>query len=88
MKERDLTIQNKLGMHLKTAAEFVKVASRFQCKVTVLKGGEEVNGKSIMGLLTLEAAHGAKVRVRVSGPDEEQALEALAELIGEKFYEE
>lgn len=86
--ERNFTIQNLLGMHARAAAAFVKVANRFQADVFISKDRQTVNGKSIMGVLMLAAAKGSRVVVRVEGADAEEALQALAELIENKFGEE
>jgi phosphocarrier protein HPr len=88
MIERKAVIQNKIGMHLKAAAEFVKVASRFGCEVTLGKDGSWVNGKSILGVSGLGAGRGATIVVRTDGKDEEEAMEALIRLIDDKFYED
>lgn len=85
---RELTILNKLGIHARPAAQFVKTASRFECEVRVEKDGEEVDGKSIMGLMMLAAGHGSVILVTAEGADAGPALEALAELVARKFEEE
>lgn len=88
MAQRDFTIQNKLGIHARPAAQFVKMANRFQSDITVEKDGEEVDGKSIMGLMMLAAGHGSVIVVSAEGEDEEAALDAIADLIGRKFEED
>lgn len=88
MAQRDFTIQNKLGIHARPAAQFVKMANRFQADITVEKDGEEVDGKSIMGLMMLAAGHGSVIVVRADGEDENAALEAIADLIARKFEED
>ena len=88
MARRDFTIQNKLGIHARPAAQFVKMANRFKCEITVEKDGEEVDGKSIMGLMMLVAGHGSVIVVCAEGEDEEAALEAIGDLIGRKFEED
>ena len=85
---REFTILNKLGIHARPAAQFVKTASRYQCEVRVEKDGEEVDGKSIMGLMMLAAGHGSVIMVSADGADAAQALDALAELVSRKFEEE
>jgi len=85
---REFTIQNKLGIHARPAAQFVRTASRYQCEVRVEKDGEEVDGKSIMGLMMLAAGHGSVIIVSAEGTDAAQALDALADLVGRKFEEE
>lgn len=88
MARRDLTIQNKLGIHARPAAQFVKTASRFQADIRVEKDGEEVDGKSIMGLMMLAAGHGSVIAVTAEGSDEEAALDAIADLVARKFEED
>jgi phosphocarrier protein len=85
---RETEIVNQYGIHARPAALIVKVASRFDADVFVEKGGTRVSGKSIMGLMTLEASRGTKLRLIASGPDAEQALDQLEALIGRKFDEE
>jgi phosphocarrier protein len=84
---RQLIVTNKLGIHARPAALFVKVANRFACNVFVEKDGEQVNGKSIMGLMMLAAGTGSKLLVTCEGDDCQQALDALEELIKRKFDE-
>ena len=79
---------NRLGLHARPAALFVKVASRFLAEVWVKKDDEEVNGKSIMGLMMLAAGQGSKLRVRCEGPDAAHALEEIEALINAKFNED
>ncbi len=85
---REMLISNKLGMHARPAALFVKMANRFACEVWVEKDGEEVNGKSIMGLMMLAAGCGSKIRVTATGDAAEEALRQLEELINRKFDED
>ena len=82
---RELTIQNKLGIHARPAAQFVKIANRFSCEVRVEKDGEEVDGKSIMGLMMLAAEYGSEVEVRAEGEDEQAAIEELDRLFAGGF---
>jgi len=86
--EKELIIQNKLGLHARPAAMFVRVANRFPCEITVEKDGEEVNGKSIMGLMMLAAGCGSRLRVVANGDDSTHAIKELEELILRKFDEE
>ena len=79
--EKELTIVNRLGLHARPAAMFVRIASRHRADVWVAKEGEEVNGKSIMGLMMLAAGQGSKLRIRCDGPDADKAMEELEELI-------
>lgn len=88
MAQREFTIQNKLGIHARPAAQFVKMASRFSAEIRVEKDGEEVDGKSIMGLMMLAAGHGSVITVAAEGEDADQALEALAGLVERKFEED
>ena len=86
--EKELTIVNRLGMHARPAAMFVRIASRYRCEIWVEKDGEEINGKSIMGLMMLAAGQGSKLRVRCQGPDAQDALAELEQLIAGRFSEE
>ena len=83
--DRTVTIKNRLGLHARPAGEFVKIASRFEAKITISKGDLEVNGKSIMGVMTLAAECGSQVRVHAVGDDAEMAVDALAEVLGRDF---
>ena len=85
---RDLVVTNKLGVHARPAAMFVKVANRFEAEIMVEKDGETVNGKSIMGLMMLAAGPGSKLHVRASGPDASQAVSELEQLLKRKFDED
>lgn len=87
MITKKLTVLNKLGIHARPAAQFVRVASRFQADVTVSKDDESIDGKSIMGLMMLAVGCGAEISVTVDGPDEAETLEALEELVKGKFGE-
>ena len=85
---RDLTIANRFGIHARPAALFVKTAGQFASDILVEKDGAVVSGKSIMGLLTIEGSKGAVLRVTATGTDAEEALDALEELVKQKFYED
>ncbi|MCC6355076.1 MAG: HPr family phosphocarrier protein [Verrucomicrobiae bacterium] len=85
---RELMINNKLGMHARPAAMFVKLANRYPCEVWVEKDGEEVNGKSIMGLMMLAAGCGSKIRVSATGERSEEALGEIQSLVDRKFDED
>lgn len=87
MPSRELTISNKLGIHARPAAQFVKTASQFEADIRVEKDGEEVDGKSIMGLMMLAAGHGSVLNVVAEGSDAEDALCALEALVGRNFEE-
>ena len=82
-----VTVLNRLGMHARAAVKFVQTANRFRCEVKVVKDDQEANGKSIMGLLTLVAAHGVSMRIVCSGDDAPAAVEALVQLVGTGFGE-
>jgi len=85
---KDFMVSNKLGIHARPAAMFVKTANRFTCDIFVEKDGEKVNGKSIMGLMMLAAGPGSKLTVYAEGQDASQALAELELLIKRKFDEE
>ena len=86
--EKDISIVNRLGLHARPAAMFVRIASRHRCDVWVAKEGEEVNGKSIMGLMMLAAGQGSKLHIRCEGADAEKAIAELEELIKAHFNED
>jgi len=86
--QKEVTVLNKLGLHARPAAMFVKTANRFHCDIFVEKDGEKVNGKSIMGLMMLAAGPGSKLTVSAEGQDASQALAELETLIKRKFDEE
>ncbi len=88
MTERQVEIVNRLGLHARAAAKLVHTANQFDSHVWLIKDGEEVDAKSILGLLLLAAAQGSHVVVRCDGKDETQALTAVADLIEEGFQEE
>ena len=87
MAERKLILINELGLHARAAAKLVHVASSFTCTVTVAHGGREVDAKSILGLLLLAAPVESEILVRCDGEDEQQALDAIDELISSRFGE-
>jgi phosphocarrier protein len=82
---KELTLQNKYGMHVRPAGLFAKIASRFNADVEVEKDGNVVSGKSIMALMTLEAVCGTTLRVTASGPQAKEVLEELEALVSRKF---
>jgi phosphocarrier protein len=86
--EKEVTIVNRLGLHARPAAMFVRIASRHRAEIWVAKEGEEINGKSIMGLMMLAAGQGSKLLIRCDGPDADKAMEELEELIKAGFNEE
>jgi phosphocarrier protein len=86
--EKELIIVNRLGLHARPAAMFVRIASRHRAEIWVAKEGEEINGKSIMGLMMLAAGQGSKLRIRCDGPDADKAMEELEELVKAGFNED
>jgi phosphocarrier protein HPr len=88
MREGTFTIRNRLGLHARAAALFVKKANVFDADIWMEKDGAKVNGKSIMGLLMLACPLGSTIRLSVDGSDEEQAFEDLGTLLNEGFFEE
>jgi len=87
MPQQDFTITNPLGIHARPAAQFVKIANTFPCEITVEKDDDEVDGKSILGLMMLAAGHGSVIRVTTEGDQAEEAMKALGELIARNFEE-
>tara|TARA_B110000285_G_C15110227_1_gene610582 strand:+ start:969 stop:1232 length:264 start_codon:yes stop_codon:yes gene_type:complete len=87
MPTREFTVTNKLGIHARPAAQFVKTASNFSCDIQVEKDDEQADGKSIMGLMMLAAGHGSILTITTNGDDEDIALEKLGSLIARNFEE-
>jgi len=87
MLERIVQIENKNGLHARPAAEIVKCAAKFRSEITIVKDDLDVNGKSIMGVMMLAAEHGSSITLRAEGPDADQALDALAQLVHNRFGE-
>ena len=85
---RELVVLNRYGLHARPAALFVKTSNRFKADVWVEKDGEEVNGKSIMGLMMLAAGHGSKLKVSAYGADAEKFLKEIEELVASRFHED
>ena len=85
---REVTVLNRYGIHARPAALLVKAASGFACEILLEKNGVKVNAKSIMGLLTLEGNHGAKLKIHAAGADAAAAVAALADLFERKFFED
>ncbi len=83
-----VTIQNQLGLHARPAMAFVDLANRFQSEISVSKGAQTVDGKSIMQMMMLAATKGTKLEIDAEGTDAEQATNQLAELVNRKFDEE
>ena len=84
---KEFTISNALGLHARAAAKLVKITSHFKSEISITREGYKVNGKSILGLLTLAAACGTKIQVHCLGDDAEEALNAIGECIDQKFGE-
>ena len=87
MAEQSVTICNKLGLHARASARLAVTASAYPCEVTIAQGDIEVNGKSIMGIMMLAAGKGAQVCIRTCGEQEDEALQAIVQLIEERFGE-
>jgi len=87
MKKKELLIENKLGLHARAAAQIVKTANAYASKITILKDGLEVDGKSIMGIMMLAAAKGSTVLLHAQGADEDQAVAGMESLFRDKFGE-
>jgi phosphocarrier protein len=85
---KELTVVNKLGIHARPAALFVKTANRFACDIFVEKDGEKINGKSIMGLMMLAAGPGSKLTIHANGTDAPAAIAEIEALVKRKFDEE
>jgi phosphocarrier protein len=87
MQQREVEIVNKLGLHARAAAKLTQLAAKFTSEVQIERNGRKVNAKSIMGVMMLAAGKGSKITLEVEGPDEAQAIEALAALIKDYFGE-
>jgi phosphocarrier protein len=88
MIERQVEIVNRLGLHARAAAKLVHTAGGYRSRVTLMKDGEEVDAKSILGILLMAAAQGSQLTIRCDGQDEEEAMRAVTGLIGNRFDEE
>ncbi|MCD6169513.1 MAG: HPr family phosphocarrier protein [Candidatus Latescibacteria bacterium] len=88
MFEKRVTIKNQLGLHARPAALLVRTAEKFKSNIFIVKGDLEVNGKSIMGVMMLAAEMGSQITIRAEGEDEKEAVEAIASVVEDKFYEE
>ena len=88
MVTKELVVVNKLGIHARPAAMFVRTANKYECKVFVEKDGETVNGKSIMGLMMLAAGPGSKINIKADGKDADDVIRDLESLLKSKFNEE
>jgi len=87
MQQREVEVVNQLGLNATACAQLTKAAARFQCDVSLTRSGRKVNGKSLMGVVMLAAGPGSRIVLETDGPDEAEALIALAALIGEHFDE-
>jgi len=88
MITKEITVKNKLGLHARAAVKLVNLANRFESSVSIEKDGNIIDGKSVLGTLTLAATKGSSIILRITGKDEEIALESLEALINDKFYED
>ena len=88
MQETSITIINKLGLHARAAGKLVETTSRFSCDITIEKEGRNVDGKSIMAMMMLAAGKGTEIHIKTNGDDEETALNAVVELINNRFGED
>ena len=87
MQQREVEIINKLGLHARASAKLTQLAAKYQSDVHMARNGRRINAKSIMGVMMLAAGKGSKVTIEVDGPDEDEAMAALCELIGNYFGE-
>ncbi len=88
MITKDITLRNKLGLHIRPAAQFTKIASQFAAEVFLSKDKVRVNAKSIMGVMMLAANKGAVLTIECNGSDEQELMDKLVELIENKFHED
>ncbi len=88
MQDRTVTIVNKLGLHARAAAKFVTLASSFASDIKLARNGQQVNGKSIMGVMMLAASRGCEVTISADGNDETKAIDSLSELVVQRFGED
>jgi phosphocarrier protein len=88
MIEKKVVLKNRLGLHARAASLLVNVAKKFNSSIHIIKDSEEVNAKSILGILTLSASKGSELIIRAQGDDEQEAIREIEELIEKKFYEE
>ena len=79
--EKEIVVKNRTGLHARPAAIFVQLANKYESDITIVKENQEVNGKSIMGILMLAAEKGAKITIIADGDDAEEALEQLSEIL-------
>ena len=87
MQQREIEIVNKLGLHARASAKLTQLAAKYQCDVSLARSGRKVNAKSIMGVMMLAAGKGSRITLETDGPDETEAMDAIAVLIGDSFGE-
>jgi phosphocarrier protein HPr len=87
MQQREIEIVNKLGLHARASAKLTQLAAKYQCEVSLARNGRKVNAKSIMGVMMLAAGKGSHITLETDGPDETEAMDAIAVLIGDCFGE-
>jgi len=87
MQQQEALIINKLGLHARASAKLTQLASRYKCEVMLSRNNRRINAKSIMGVMMLAAAKGATIGIETSGPDEEEAMQAIVALINDYFGE-
>ena len=87
MQQREIEIVNKLGLHARASAKLTQLAAKYQCDVALARNGRKVNAKSIMGVMMLAAGKGSRITLETDGPDETEAMDAIAVLIGDCFGE-
>jgi phosphocarrier protein HPr len=87
MQQREIEIVNKLGLHARASAKLTQLAAKYQCEVSLARNGRKVNAKSIMGVMMLAAGKGSRIVLETDGPDESEAMDAIAVLIGDCFGE-
>ena len=88
MQKNTVQLKNKLGLHARAASSLVQLATKFKSSIRIIKDDNEVDGKSILGILTLAAECGSTLKIITDGPDEQEATQKLLELIEDKFHEE
>jgi phosphocarrier protein HPr len=87
MRQQEVDIVNKLGLHARASAKLTQLAGSFKCEVWLSRNGRRVNAKSIMGVMMLAAAKGSSLSIETDGPDEDEAMQALTQLIADRFGE-
>ena len=87
MRQQEVDIVNKLGLHARASAKLTQLAGSFKCEVWLSRNGRRVNAKSIMGVMMLAAAKGSSLSIETDGPDEDAAMQALTQLIADRFGE-